>query len=306
MKNKMVPIALASLLVGGGGGFWAGQSISSSSSETLVTVNGEKITKNDMFETMEKQMGPQVIEGLVSNALIEQATKKANIKATDAELEKELETVKSQYGGNEQFEQALTSNGMSVSAFKEELATTVKLKKLLSKSITISDKDIQSYFEENQATFDQPEQVQASHILVYDQKEAESLLDKVKKGEDFAKLAKEKSQDVGSAQNGGDLGFFGKGQMEAAFEKAAFSLKKGDISDIVSYKANDPETGEEKTRYHIIKVTDKKPAKKAVLKDNKETIKETLLNQQLQTEYQNWLEKTKKESKIEYKNEAKS
>ena len=89
--------------------------------------------------------------------------------------------------------------------------------------------------------------VKASHILVKTESEARKILDELKKGANFAKLAKQVSE-CPSKKKGGDLGWFGRGAMVREFEKAAFSLKKGEMSDIVKTQFG----------YHIIKVTDTK------------------------------------------------
>jgi peptidyl-prolyl cis-trans isomerase D len=122
----------------------------------------------------------------------------------------------------------------------------------------VSAEDIQRSYEDNKQQYSTPEQVRASHILLKTEgkddaavkKQAEELLAKVKSGADFAKLATEFSQDDASKIKGGDLDFFGKGQMVPEFDKAAFSMKPGEISDLVKTQYG----------YHIIKVTDKKDA----------------------------------------------
>ena len=159
---------------------------------------------------------------------------------------------------------------------------------MIEPTIKITDEEISAYFEENKDSFAQAEQVEASHILVKDKATAEEVLKKLNDGGDFAKLAKEYSTDTSNAENGGSLGYFGKGQMVAEFEDVAFKLKVNEISDPVKTEYG----------YHIIKVTGKKEAKAANLKDNKEAIKETLLTQKLQTEYPTWLESKKAEYKI--------
>ncbi len=129
--------------------------------------------------------------------------------------------------------------------------------------ISVSDADIKSYYDQNQKQYSTDEQRRASHILIAVKKDApaadkaaakakaEGLLAQVRKNPaDFAKLAKANSQDPGSAEQGGDLGYFGKGAMLPAFEDAAFKLKQGDISDVV----------ESDYGYHIIQVTGIKPA----------------------------------------------
>lgn len=129
--------------------------------------------------------------------------------------------------------------------------------------ISISDADIKSYYEQNAKRFTEEEQRRASHILIKAGKDAstaekaaakekaEKLLAQLRKNPaDFAKLAKENSQDPGSAERGGDLDFFGRGMMVKPFEDAAYALKQGEISNVV----------ESDFGYHIIMVTDVKPA----------------------------------------------
>ena len=87
--------------------------------------------------------------------------------------------------------------------------------------------------------------IKCAHILVAKFNEAQEILDKIKKGESFAKLAQEKSLD-GSRKRGGDLGYFGRGMMVKEFEKAAFALEKGQVSDLVKTQFG----------YHIIKRLD--------------------------------------------------
>lgn len=129
--------------------------------------------------------------------------------------------------------------------------------------ISVSDADIKSYYDQNAARYSDEEQRRASHILIKADKgasaadkaaakeKAEKLLAQVRKNPaEFAKLAKENSQDPGSAERGGDLDFFGKGMMVKPFEDAAFKLKQGDISDVV----------ESDFGYHIIQLTAVKPA----------------------------------------------
>jgi peptidyl-prolyl cis-trans isomerase D len=129
--------------------------------------------------------------------------------------------------------------------------------------ISVSDADIKSYYEQNLKRYSVDEQRQASHILIAANKDAsaadkqaakakaENLLAQVRKNPaDFARLAKEHSQDPGSAERGGDLGFFGKGMMVKPFEDAAYNLKQGEVSDVVQSDFG----------YHIIQVTEIKPA----------------------------------------------
>lgn len=99
---------------------------------------------------------------------------------------------------------------MTLDDLKAQMPLQVEIRKLLEPKITVTDEDISAYFDENKASFNQEEEVQASHILVATKEEADAIVKQLKDGADFATLAKEKSSDTGSKENGGDLGFFKK------------------------------------------------------------------------------------------------
>ena len=149
---------------------------------------------------------------------------------------------------------------------------------------TVSAEDIQRSYEDNKQQYSTPEQVRASHILLKTaekddgtvKKQAEDLLAKVKAGADFAKLATEYSEDDASKVKGGDLDFFPKGQMVPEFDKVAFSLKPGEISDLVKSQYG----------YHIIKVTDKKAATTKTLDEVRAQIEDQIKWDRAQTEAQ--------------------
>jgi len=127
----------------------------------------------------------------------------------------------------------------------------------------VTDKEVSAYYSAHPEEFGEPEQVKVKHILVKDESLALTISEKLKKGEDFAKLAKEYSIDPGSKDNGGDLGFFSRGQMVPEFEEAAFSLKKGEISSPVKTNYG----------YHILKMEEKKAATQKSFNEVKEDAK---------------------------------
>ena len=148
----------------------------------------------------------------------------------------------------------------------------------------ISPQDVQRYYEDNEQQYSTPEQVRASHILLKTEgkddeavkKQAEDLLAKIKGGADFAQLATKFSEDEASAKKGGDLDFFPKGRMVPEFDKVAFSLQPGQISDVVKTQFG----------YHIIKVVEKKPASKRSLDEVKAQIEDQLKQDRAQNEAQ--------------------
>ncbi len=172
--------------------------------------------------------------------------------------------------------------------FKEQLqymiddfTATHYLGKALAKDITVSDADIKQYYDANKEKFKVPEQVRARHILIKvsakatdeEKKKAKEKINELRqraeKGEDFAKLASEYSDDLGTKKRGGDTDYFARGKMVKPFENAAFSLKPGAISDIV----------ETKFGYHIIKVEDHKEARTMGLEEVKASIRDYLKNE---------------------------
>lgn len=254
--------------------YWKGNS------EIVASVNGEKISKDELYDAMLKQSGQQTLESLISKKVIELEAKKQKVTVSEKDKQNELDKYYEQYGGEEAFNQVLAQNGLSLDEVKKDLEVNVKVTKLLKSRISISNEELKTYFEENKATFAQEKQVKASHILVDKEEKANEIKDKLAKGEDFAKLAKENSKDTGSKENGGDLGFFGSGQMVKEFEEAAFALKVGEISAPVKTQYG----------YHIIKVAEIKDAEEADYEKSKDKISDILFEQKLEAEYSAWLQ----------------
>ena len=260
----------------------------SSRSETVASVDGNRITKDDLYEIMSAQYGGSIVDTLITNKVIELEAEKQGVEISSDAIEEELDAFIESYGGEDSFNSALEYSGITLDDFKYDIEIYLMTKELMSPDIEITEEDMETYFEENKADFAQPEQVRASHILVEDEATAKEVLEKINAGEDFAELAKEYSTD-GSAENGGDLGFFGTGEMVEAFETAAFALEVGEVSDIV----------ETEYGYHIIKVTDKQEAADAVYEDHKEEIKEILIEEEMNANYSTWLEELKESYDIE-------
>ncbi|OGM02831.1 hypothetical protein A3K72_01850, partial [Candidatus Woesearchaeota archaeon RBG_13_36_6] len=240
-------------------------------------VNGEEITWDEIDEEYNKlssQLQQLITKEVLLNQtineklLIHQAEEKG-IVVDEEELNALLERVKSQFT-EEQLNETLEAQGLTMEDFVEQLSNRLKLNQLLSEEIPelkVNDSEIEQFFNENKASLDTPEMVRASHILVNSSEEAENLLSMLKNGSDFAELAATYSLDS-TAKNGGDLGYFAKGVMVPEFEDAVFSLKVGEISDVVKTDYG----------YHIIKLTDKTPAKEAKLSEMKALIKFNLFD----------------------------
>jgi len=151
----------------------------------------------------------------------------------------------------------------------------------LRKGVTVTGQQLERYYNDNIQRYATPEQVKASHILLKTEgkddaavrNQAEDILAKLKGGADFAELAKKYSEDTGSAVKGGDLDYFGKGQMVSEFDKVAFSLQPGQMSDLVKTQFG----------YHIIKLVDKRPASQKTFAEVRPQIEDQLKYEQAQT-----------------------
>ncbi len=256
--------------------------------EIVAKVNDEVITKDELYEALVEQNGEQVLGTLISEKIIDLEAKKHKIEVKDEEIEEKIETMKENFGGEEGLNQAMAYYGFSMNDLEKGMAMNIKIKKLLGPNISISEEEMKEFFENNKEAFGQKEQVKARHILVETEDEAKEVIKKLKAGEDFAKLAKKYSKDESNKDSGGDLGFFGKGEMVKEFEDAAFSLKVNEISEPIKTTYG----------YHIIEVLDKKEAKEAKYEDNKDKIKEFLLEEKIPAEYEKWYQEKLEEYKV--------
>lgn len=258
------------------------------SKKAVATVNGTKITKEQLYDKLIEAGGESTLQSMITTELVDQEAKKANVTVTDEDINTELEDLKAQFGGEVAFNAALSQSSMTVDDLKKQMPLQVKLRKILEPQVTVTDDEIKEYYDTNKATFSEEEQVRASHILVETKEEADAILKQLKEGADFATLAKEKSSDTGSKDNGGDLDFFKRGDMVAEFSDVAFKLKVGETSDAVKSDYG----------YHIIKVTDHKDAKDYTLEEKKDEIRKTLVSQKVSTLSSTWLSETTEKAKI--------
>ncbi|MDU0458130.1 MAG: peptidylprolyl isomerase [Geobacteraceae bacterium] len=176
---------------------------------------------------------------------------------------------------------------------KKRLIVEAYLKKKVETESNVSDEDLKKFYEQNKDKFKTGEQIKASHILVKTEKEAKDILAQIKAGGNFEELAKKSSVDSSSAK-GGDLGWFGKGSMVPAFEKAAMALKEGQVSDVVKSDFG----------FHIIKLTGKRAAGIRPLEEVKDQIKGAIMPSRQQEVFQKIKEELKKTAKVTVKEDV--
>lgn len=273
MKKVILAIAVASAAYAG----------------TVVTVNGKKITDQEVQEVLmqgtqgrydqlpsekKQELSQRVIDGLISQELVFADAKKQGI-LESTEYKNELAKV--------------------MERIQVQLASKVWEKRQFDK-IKVKEKDIKAYFKANPAEFSEKSKVRASHILLKTEAEANAVtkeLSGLKNGAlnaKFAELAKSKSTGP-SGPKGGDLGLFGQGQMVPAFNDAVFAMKKGEMTK----KPVKTQFG-----YHVILVTDKQEAKNLPYAEVKGFIEQKLKVEAFKEQMQAKMEELKKKAKISF------
>jgi foldase protein PrsA len=244
--------------------------------KTVATVNGQKISKGELDNKLEQQGGKAALAQMVQQDLIFQYAKAHNIDVTDKEVQDKLNEISGHFPPG-QFESMLKAQGMSMDDAKKLVRENLLTKKAVDANITVTDAQVNDYLKQQHLQIGQPSQVQARHILVKTQGQANAIEAQLKKGADFATLAKANSIDPGSKDKGGELGWFGPGQMVPAFQKAAFALQPGQISAPVQTPFG----------WHVIQVEAIKPLTKDaaidLIKAQQESMQITPFMNQLRT-----------------------
>ena len=304
---------------------------------TVATVNGEKITrgdldkdpntiqllsqakqqygadyaKNDEVVSAIKTQKEQVLENIITTKVIEQKVKELKLLPDESKLksdmDKKIDDIKKQNfkGDTSQFDAALKAQGFTEESFKTMFLSQLKTQAIetnvsnyLAKNVKITDKQIKDYYNANKDKYtEQPDKMHLAHILVKTKDEAQKVKARLDKGEDFAKVAKEVSQDTATKDKGGDLGFvnYNDSGYDAQFMAGAKALKEGAISNPVQSSFG----------YHIIKcikkqeypVKDFNKVKDEIKKQLESDQKSKLVSQKVQ-EWKKAASITKKEKNI--------
>jgi peptidyl-prolyl cis-trans isomerase C len=290
------------------------------SSEVAAKVNGTPITTLELNRTFlahvqvpystvqddprAKQLLHQILDNLIDRELLLQEAKSSKATVAPQEIDAELQKLVERFPSKEAFEQALSSQNFTVEAVKKDIQDQILRQQVVKKEIldkvNVNPDQFQPFYETNKNKYVEEEQVHARHILIKVpqdtsaadeeklKKKANDVLKRAKKGEDFAALAKQFSED-GSRESGGDLGFFARGRMVGPFEDAAFTLKPGQISDLVRTQFG----------YHIIKVEERKPGRSLSYEEAKEQVKEDFTREKTFSRYQEYLASLRSKASIE-------
>jgi peptidyl-prolyl cis-trans isomerase C len=293
------------------------------SDAAVATVNGETISNGQLERElagiqgrMARQGQPvpdealaqirgRVLDQLIGETLLFQESQKLKIRVDDQKIQGQIDEMAQGFEDKAAFDLALANAGLSREVLTERLGRQMAIQQLIEEKIVagvqVAEARADEFYKANPEVFVQPEQVRARHILIRTEAEADAaaktearkqidgLRQKAVDGADFAELAKTHSQDPGSKEKGGDLGFFARGQMVKPFEDTAFALKENEISQVV----------ESPFGFHLIQVTGRKPAETVAYETVKPRILEHLKQQAIREKLDAYVDGLRQGAKIE-------
>ncbi len=242
---------------------------------TLATIGRHAISVSDLDERIKtypeqyqaqlklKENKEKILNQMVEEQLLMQAATQEGIDRRD-EISKQIEQS------------------------KKEIILNTLINEKINSQVTVTEEEVKAFFKQNESQFNEVESRRVQHILVKDASKAEELQSRAKKGEDFAALAKQNSLDP-TGQNGGDLGWFQRGQLVKEFEQASYSLRaRGEISGVVHTQFG----------YHVIKLVDVRVRPRLAFDDVKQPLQNQILANKRQAKSQEYLKALKEQFKV--------
>ena len=297
----------------------------------VAVVGGDIILKSEMEERArpflgeaERESDPkikekkrqtilrEVLERMIDEQLILQQASDLKVTVTQDDIDKAVEDIRRQNNINqEQLVEALKEQGMTLPGYRQDLKRQITRLKVISiavrSRVSISDDDVKTYYEQNVKSTGVDRKVHASHIFVaipdggtVQQVEdkrtfAAQLVQRARAGEDFAKLAREHSEDAATRKEGGDLGWFGRGSLPSAIEEIVFNMEPGEVRGPVRAERG----------FHVLKLTDKKDEQVRPLSEVKEHLRTALFQQEMEKQTRNWIQELRKRAHIDVRLDAK-
>jgi parvulin-like peptidyl-prolyl isomerase len=271
----------------------------------VATIDGEPVTAHERRRYgrehgLDTAPESDVLDALITDKLLEKEIKAQGINARDEEIDRYIQEIRTRNGMDEaRFKAALEAQGMSFEAYRARVKAEIEKAQLVHREVrqrvNVSPEDIRRYYDAHRDEYAIEERVRVRDILFRvdgaNPVEVERGLAKAAEvrrlavdGRDFAALAKQFSEGPG-ADKGGELGVFGRGEMERGLEDAVFALRAGQVSEPVRTDAG----------IHLLRVDERIAAGHRPLEDVKDEIRETLYNQQLEQRFQNWMSRDLRE-----------
>jgi peptidyl-prolyl cis-trans isomerase SurA len=286
-------------------GLAAGAARAEIANRIVATIDGEPVTAYEVHKYagergLDGDATDAALQALITDRLLEKEVKALGIAARDEEIDRYIGEIQQRNGLDPQrFEQALTAQGMTVASYRERVKAEIEKAQLVNREIrqrvNVSPEEIRRYYEAHLDEYGVRDRVKVRHILIVpaggdpdDVARARAKAEEVRalaaRGKNFADLAREYSQGPG-ADKGGELGTFGRGEMERPLDEAAFALKPGQVSPVVETPAG----------FHILRVDEHIAAGHRPLDEVRDEIRESLYNQALEDRFQNWLSRDLRE-----------
>lgn len=290
--------------------------------DLAATVNGTPITRDKVQTQVDQllnargrsfatvadpqvlsQMQHQVLDRLITQELLWQEARAKGFSVSDEVVNYQVGELRSQFPDEATFLARLESSGLSETEFREDIRHRLSVEALISGTVaaqvTVSEEEIEAFYQENLDQMRTPEQVRARNIMIHPEADTEEarqqaretlagILEQARAGADFAELARQHSQ-APSAADGGDLGYFSKGQMVGPFDKVAFELDPGAISDIVEIQSG----------YHIVKVEEHIASQAVPLEEASVQVRDYLVQAKIQEGVKALAERLRDEAKVE-------
>jgi foldase protein PrsA len=235
----------------------------------------------------------KILDSLIQLELIKQAAKELGVEVTDTQVNDYVTQLEAQYGGATGLQDAMKQSNVTMDQLKSSVRNRLLVDAVgakVAKAGTVTDAEMKAYYDANLGTFKTTAQVHATHILfaTKDKAQAEKVFDQVKKGGDFAALAKQYSTDPGSKDKGGDLGWASATDYVTEFAKAVGEMKPGEVRLV-----------ESQFGWHIIKLIETRPAGQKTFDEVKDQVKQILEQQAKSDSYTKYVEALRAKAKIE-------
>jgi len=319
VRKVLMAVAVVVVLAAAGVGAWVLTAGARRGASVAAKVNGDVIywsqvdgevsraaaqfgldPANKEFEKQRAEITKTVIDQLVTQRVIMQEARKRNLVATDKDVDAQIDTIRKRFPNESDFNTALARNGLTSAGLRDLIRIQLTQRQVADTVAqgTVTDDEVRKQFDSNRSVYDKPAQIKVSHILFrITEKGQESIAAakariaqaKLADGAKFEDIAKQSSEDPGSAERGGDLGYVSRGTLVKEFEEAAWALKPGVTSRPV------------RTQYglHIIRVYEAKAAEQAQFDKVKAEIRQQLLTSKREKAFESWLEQQRKTATIE-------
>ena len=256
----------------------------------VVKVNGTPIRQSEVMERLWKRYGPATLEEMVDELLLRQAAAKQKIKADPKQVDRKLARLKSQLGGDVSFNKQLEENGTSVEKVKERIAEELTLTELVRRKagVSVKDDEVKQAFELHKEKLGAPPAVHLRHILVKTEPEAKEIVAKVKAGDDFKKLAAEKSLAPTGKLKGGDYGYITRGVLPPEIDEIAFAMKDEELRVVETERG-----------WHVLQAVAHRAGKPAEFASVEDDIRDLLLTEKVKAVLPDYLQELRKAAAIE-------